>query len=246
VKRLAAALLAIAFLVSSAAGAAPAEEAPLPPIDLTTILLQSLPPGFTQLPDQPGRLGPLDAGAAAAVLDQSGRVKADMLVKAGFRAGHSRAWAKQDSQDVVVDVLLSFGTDREARIFARGFLSGRRQTTKQFEVAGVPEASGFERGPTTPSRTTPGQREVIMQRGRVLAIVVLAGFASYPNVEVARTLAETQRTTLATVAPTADSDTSDEEQKRTALTGVALLLLVVAAWRMVDTVSRHPLTVWSA
>lgn len=222
--------------------AAGAPTPPLPPLELPAALIQQLPPGFTQLPDQPGRIGPLDAAAAAGVLDQSGQVKAEMLVRFGFRAGYSRAWAKQDSQDVVVDLLLEFESDRKARVFTGGFLSERRKSTKAFEVVGVPEASGFERGPATPSRTAPGQREVIMRRGRVLAIVVLAGFASYPSADVARTLGEAQRAALASVPVTADVDDDRSDVKRTALSGLAMLLLIGSAGGLVFTLDRHPLT----
>lgn len=218
--------------------AAPAP--PLPLLELPAVLIQQLPPGFTQLPDQPGRLGPLDAAAAAGVLDQSGQVKAEMLTKSGFRAGYSRAWAKQDSQDVVFDVLLEFETDRKAQVFTGGFLSGRRESTKAFEVPGVPEASGFERGPPTPSRAQPGQREIVMRRGRVLAIVVLAGFASYPSADVARTLAEAQRTALASVPLTAAVDDNRSDAKRTGASLLAMLLLVGSASALVLTIDRHP------
>lgn len=230
----------LAWMIGPVAADDADEVVVLPPLDLPTLVLQQLPPGYTQLADQPGRLGALDAGAAAAVLDQSGRVKADMLTKSGFRAGYSRAWAKQDSQDVVVDVLLEFGTDRDARVFTRGFLNGRRQTTKAFEVAGVPEASGFERGPATPSRATPGQREIVMQRGRVLAIVVLAGFASFPSPDTARVLAEAQRTALAPVPITPDAGGDDDDAERLAAKALAALLLSGVAWWMVRTLNRHP------
>lgn len=230
----------LAWMVGPVAADDADEGVPLPALELPPLLIQQLPPGYTQLPDQQGRLGPLDAGAAAAVLDQSGRVKADMLTKSGFRAGYSRAWAKQDSQDVVVDVLLEFGSDREARVFTRGFLTGRRQTTKAFEIVGVPEASGFERGPATPSRATPGQREVVMQRGRVLAILVLAGFASYPSPDTARALAEAQRASLATVPITADASDGGSKQSRAATKALALLLFTGVAWAMVRTLNRNP------
>lgn len=232
-------MIALGRLVAAVAFVA-AQAAPPAALDLSTLVLQQVPEGFTQLPDQEGRLGPLDAGSAAAVLDQSGRVKADMLVESGFRAGYSRAWSKQDSQDVIVSVLLEFTTDGHARRFTRGFLNGRRETTKAFEVTGVPEASGFERGPATPSRATPGQREVVMQRGPVLAIVVLAGFASYPSIDVARTLAESQRAALAGVPVTVEADDDDEAPRRTALGALAMLLLTAAAGGMVATLHRHP------
>ena len=219
-----------------------AAQATLPPLELPTLLIEHVPPGYTPLADQPGRLGPLDAGAAAAVLDQSGRVKGDMLTEAGFRSGFSRAWTKADSQDVVVDVLLEFGTDRQARVFTRGFLAGRRQTTKEFELIGIPEATGFERGPATPSRATPAQREVIIQRGRVLAIVVAAGFASYPSIEIARTLAEAQRAALAPVALTDDPDDGKADDERIGLTALAVLLFVAVAGWTVATLHHHPVT----
>lgn len=226
--------------VVAAVGLLAAPTPPLPPLDLPAVLIQQLPPGFTQLPDQPGRLGPLDAAATAAVLDQSGQVKAEMLTKSGFRSGYSRAWAKQDSQDVVFDVLLEFKTDRKAQVFTGGFVSGRRESTKAFDVAGVPEASGFERGPATPSRAEPGQREIVMRRGRVLAIVVLAGFASYPSADVARTLAEAQRTALASVPLTADVDDDRSDAKRTGASLLAMLLLIGSAGALVLTLDRHP------
>lgn len=229
----------LAWMIGPVAADDADEKAVLPPLDLATLVLQQLPPGYTQLGDQPGRLGPLDAGAAAAVLDQSGRVQAKMLTESGFRAGYSRAWSKQDSQDVVVDVLLEFAGDREARVFTRGFLDGRRQTTKAFDIQGVPEASGFERGPATPSRATPGQREIIMQQGRVLAIVVLAGFASYPSPEAARVLAEAQRAALASV-PTTPETGGDDEADRLAAKALAALLLAAVAWWMVRTLNQHP------
>lgn len=186
-----------AFVVSPAVWAQD-DEAPAP-IDLTTLLPETVPPGFTPLEDQPGRLGPLDAAAAAAVLDQSGRVTAEMLQEAGFADGFSKAWSKGDTGDVIITVLLEFNTQADAEAFLRGFLQGRRQTTTPFSIPGVPDAAAFERGPPTPDRTNPAQREVVLQRGRVMAIVVVAGFQTYPPVEPAVTMAEVQRAELASV-----------------------------------------------
>lgn len=199
---------ALALVSVVALGAAPAwgqgapepekdgEQAPAP-VDLLALVPQTVPPGFTPLADQPGRLGALDAAAAAAVLDQSGRVTATMLQDAGFANAYSKAWSKGDTGDVIITVLLEFKAQRDAEAFLRGFLQGRRQTTEPFPIPGVPEAAGFRRGPDTPDRTMPAQREVVLQRGRVMAIVVVAGFQAYPAVEPAVTMAEAQRATMA-------------------------------------------------
>ena len=79
-----------------------------------------------------------------------------------------------------------------------------------------------------------------MQRGPVLAIVVLAGFASYPSIDVARTLAEAQRAALAGVPITVDSDDDDEATKQTATGLLAMFLLTAVAGGMVATLHRHP------
>lgn len=202
--------MALAAVSVVALGAAPAsassqegpkkdgKQAP-PPVDLPALVPQTVPAGFTPLADQPGRLGPLDAAAAAAVLDQSGRVTAAMLADAGFVNAYSKAWSKGDTGDVIITVLMEFTTQPQAEAFLRGFLQGRRQTTKPFPIPGVPEAAGFERGPATPDRNAPAQREVVLQRGRVMAIVVVAGFQAYPAVEPAVTMAEAQRAAMASV-----------------------------------------------
>jgi hypothetical protein len=217
-----------------------AQDAPPPALDLVSLFPAAVPAGFAPLPDQPGRLGALDAASAAAVLDQSGRVKAEMLVESGFRAGHAKAWSKQDTQEVVVDVLLEFDTQREAESFTDGFLEGRRQTTESFVLPGVPEASGFLRGPQTPSRTSPAQREVVLQRGRVMAIVVVAGFAAYPPLEPAVTMAEAQRAALALVPVEESSDETDPDVQAAATALLAAIGLALVTWQLVSVLREHP------
>lgn len=240
------AAMALALLSVVAVGGAPAwgqeapkkdgEEAPAP-VDLPALVPQTVPPGFTPLADQPGRLGALDAAAAAAVLDQSGRVTATMLQDAGFVSAYSKAWSKGDTGDVIITVLLEFKAQSDAEAFLRGFLQGRRQTTRPFPIPGVPEAAGFERGPATPDRTTPAQREVVLQRGRVMAIVVVAGFQTYPPVEPAVTMAEAQRAALAGVPverPARDDD------RPSGLLGVAVVLFVADLFLLARLARRHP------
>lgn len=235
-------LVAIVVVAAAAvvpAAAAAAQDAP-PALDLVSLFPATVPPGFQPLPDQPGRLGPLDATAAAAVLDQSGRVKAEMLLESGFRTGHAKAWSKQDTQEVVVDVLLEFETQREAEAFTDGFLEGRRQTTRPFELPGVPEASGFLRGPEAPTRTSPAQREVVLQRGRVMAIVVVAGFATYPPPEPAVAMAEAQRAALAGLPVEASSDETDEGARSGATALLAAIGLALVTWQLVGVLREHP------
>lgn len=212
------------------------------PVDLATLVPATVPAGFQPLPDEPGRLGPLDAAAAASVLDQSGRVKGEQLTQSGFKSGFAKAWSKQDTQDVIVDVLLEFDSARSARSFANGFRDGRRQTTTPFDLPTVPEASGFLRGPQTPTRTSPAQREVVLQRGRVMAIVVVAGFATYPAVEPAVTMAEAQRTALAGLPASASKDDDKRsDAERAGLASVpAVALLVLVTWRLVAVLREHP------
>ena len=233
------ATVVVAAATAVPAAAAAAQDAPPPAIDLVSLFPPTVPAGFQPLPDQPGRLGSLDATAAAAVLDQSGRVKAEMLLESGFRAGHAKAWSKQDTQEVVVDVLLEFDTQREAEAFTDGFLKGRRQTTRPFELPSVPEASGFLRGPEAPTRTSPAQREVVLQRGRVMAIVVVAGFATYPPPEPAVTMAEAQRAALAALPVEASSDT-DEGARAGAAGLLAAIALALVTWQLVGVLREHP------
>lgn len=241
------ALAAMALALASvlALGAAPAwgQEAPKdgepapPPVDLPALVPQTVPPGFTPLADQPGRLGPLDAAAAAAVLDQSGRVTATMLQDAGFANAYSKAWSKGDTGDVVITVLLEFKAQSDAEAFLGGFLQGRRQTTKPFPIPGVPEAAGFERGPATPDRTTPAQREVVLQRGRVMAIVVVAGFQAYPALEPAVTMAEAQRAAMAGLPV---ERPGREDDRPSGLLGLAVVLFVADLFLLARLARRHP------
>jgi hypothetical protein len=233
------ALVALAWpLVGAVAAQEPAPAA----VDLATLIPPAVPAGFQPLPDQPGRLGPLDAPAAAGVLDQSGRVKGEQLTESGFKAGYAKAWSKPDTQEVIVDVLLEFDTERNARTFANGFRQGRRQTTTPFDLPTVPEASGFLRGPQTPTRTSPAQREVVLQRGRVMAIVVVAGFATYPPAEPAVTMAEAQRAALTALpASTERDDEKRSDAERAGAAGLpAVVLLVLVTWRLVAALREHP------
>lgn len=239
--------LALAFVPPAVAPAVAQEGGPdkgdgsdqpaPPPVDLNALVPQTVPPGYTPLPDQPDRLGPLHAAAAAAVLDQSGRVTAAMLEEAGFVNGLSKAWSKGDSGDVVITVLLEFTDQPRAEAFLGGFLEGRRKTTKPFPIPGVPEAAGFERGPPTPDRTMPAQREVVMQRGRVLAIVVVAGFQTYPPIEPAITMAEAQRAALASVPV---QRRVREDERPSGWLGVAALLFVVDLFLLAGVARRYP------
>lgn len=223
-------VLAVAFAVQPVV--------PPPPLDLPSLFPPAAPAGFAPLPDDPGRIGALDTPSAAGVLDRSGAMPPQALADAGFRQGHSKAWTKQDTQDVLLDVLLEFTTDDQGEDFAGRIIDSRKDVTR-FEVPGVPDAVGFERGPATPTYTTPGQREVVLRRGRVVAIVVVAGHVTFPTVEVIAGVAQAQRAALEAVPLEVSS--GGDDRPAVGLVLVAHALFVLVSWRMVMALQRTPL-----
>ncbi|HVF76119.1 MAG TPA: hypothetical protein VM938_13865 [Acidimicrobiales bacterium] len=211
---------------------------PPPPLDLPALFPTAAPTGFAPLPDDPGRLGRLDTPAAAAVLDRSGAMSPQLLADAGFRHGHSKAWTNKDSQEVLLDVLLEFHSDGQGEDFTRRIVESRKDVTR-FEVPGLPDAVGFERGPATPTYTTPGQREVVLRRGRVVAIVVVAGHVTFPAVELVAGVAQAQRAALEAV-PLEATGTADDDRP-VALLLAAQALFVLVSWRMATALQRTPL-----
>lgn len=210
-----------------------------PPLDLPSLFPPAVPAGFAPLPEDPGRIGALDTPSAAGVLDRSGAMPPQVLADAGFRQGHSKAWSNRDTQEVLLDVLLEFTTDDQGEDFAGRVVDSRKDVTR-FEVPGVPDAVGFERGPATPTYTTPGQREVVLRRGRVVAIVVVAGHVTFPTVELVAGVAQAQRAALEAVPIEAPS-AGDDDGPSAGLLLLAQALFVLVSWQMVTALQRTPL-----
>lgn len=220
-----AALAVVVLGLSTAAGPAAAER------DLGALFPPTLPEGFVAMADQPGRLGPLDAATAAAVLDRTGRTTAEQLTRAGFVHGHARAWSKADSQEVVLDVLLEFRGDDAARHFVEGVVEARKRL-EQVPV-GASGAVGFRRGPATPTATEPGQLEAVLRAGPVVAIVVAAGHAAYPSPQLLTAVAAAQFEVLRPLFPER-SAAKPERRNSVAGWGVpAVLMLAAVSWAAV-------------
>lgn len=213
---------------------------PPPPVDLPALVPTpaQVPAGFVPLPADPGRIGNLDTKAAAGVLDRSGAMSPELLAEAGFRQGLSTAWTKQDTQEVLLDVLLEFFTDDQGDDFVRRLVEGRKGV-KAFAVPGLPDAVGFERGPDTPTFKTPGQREVLLRRGRVVSILVVAGHVTFPSVEVIAAMAHAQRAAL-DAAPLESAPGPDDDSPPAGLLLAAQALFVLVAWQAVMALQRTP------
>lgn len=231
-------MIAAALSVAVAVSAAQAPPSEPPALDLPALVATTIPAGFNPLPDQPGRLGPLDAAGAAAVLDRSGQTPPERLVQAGFRRGYAKAWSKPETQEVILDVLVEFGDDEAAEVFARRVVESRARLAS-FEVPGVPDAVGFERGPATPTAADPAQREVVVRRGRVVAIVVMAGHVARPEAAHLDVVVQGQWQQLQAV-PVAPETEADDGGRRVRLALLAQVLLTVVLWRTVVAVRRTP------
>ncbi len=117
---------------------------------LESLLITSVPPGYSREPDDVGDTGASDIAKAAS---DDGRTDAKArLINAGFVRGYQRLWQRDSGHEIVVfiyqfktpDGAVSFNTDGLDRIRADSTIQ-----SKAFPITGVPDAVGLSATGTT-------------------------------------------------------------------------------------------------
>jgi len=153
-------------------------QATSPASSLATLILATVPNGFTRQPDDVGQTGPTDITKAA--LDDVSRTARHALVVTGFVAGYQRQWTSSDGYTIDTDFLYQFQTDKGAQGYAQHWRDTLLQTNQpgfalqSFTPAFIPGGYGLE------GRDKTGSTAVVILAKDVYAVEVTvnAGTAS--------------------------------------------------------------------